>query len=439
MEKIKAFFSGKKFYENIGWKLLALVLATILWLVVISITDPIGKKTYYDVPVRLVNQSVITSDNKTLEVLDNSNILATVTLKAPRSILQEFGNSNDYILARADLNSISSDMTSVPIELSTTKYSDKIDSIRGSEENVFVSIENKETVQMPLQATTSGEVERGYIIGDVELAQNQIRISGPESVINRISKAIVDVQITGFTENISTEADVVLLDSTGQEISLHNLELNVKSVKVGVEILATRKVPVRFSTMGAPLEGFETTGEVLCTPESVLVAGSKSAMKMVDEIAIPATELNLTGQSGNLTALLKIENYLPAGVRLGDPAYNGNVSITVYVEPQIEQKYEINIHDIVMDYAPVEYNVEILSEDEFVTFVTRGLAQNIEKIRLSQLNCRIDFSDYANSHNIENYKEGEYKLNVMMDLPDGVILAQPLTIDVSLTPIAVNE
>lgn len=433
---LKERFSKKHLLENIGLKIASLLIAIALWFVVVIITDPIVTGTYRNVPVRIVNADVITSQGKTLEVIDDTQVIPVVTLKAPRTVIGELGTSIDNIVATADMNNLSADGTSVVIDLTTTKYSDKIDSIRGSLATMKVSIEPRKTIQLPLFATTSGEIESGYILGTVAPVQNQVRVSGPESVISTVKTASVDVQVTGFTGNISTEADIVLYDIDGNVIPRSNLELNVNSVRVDAEILATKKVPLYFSTSGVPAEGYAVTGEFECNPEVVVIAGSKSSIDKITEINIPSSVLNITGQSDNMLSVINVGDYLPDGVKFGDSSYNGKATITVFIEPLVEREFELPIKDISVTGVPEEYEIELLHTSDSTSFTLMGLAQDLEKIKVSDLNARVDFDDFALLvDDMSEIKDGTYEFYLVMDLPEGVEVTRPIGVWGKLTNI----
>lgn len=428
---LKDKFTKKKLTENLSLKIISLVIAIGLWFIVISITDPVINYQYKNIKVQIANEDVITSAGNTLEIIDGTNIIPVVNVKAPRSVINELGT--DDIIAVADMKNLSNDGTTVDIEFSTSKYSDKIESIRTSFEKVHVNIETRKSIQLPIYATTSGEIESGFILGDVEPNQNQVRVSGPESVISRVKKASVDVMVTGFTSNISTQADIVLFDENNEIIPQDNLSLNINSVKIDVEILATKKVPIAFATSGTPSEGFAVTGEVECDPELVVIAGNKDVMAKVNEIFIPASELNITGQTENMFSIIDLEKYLPGGVRLGDSSFGGKASITVYIEPIVEKEFTLHLRNIGVTNVPEGYSVKIQDDDGTVNFTLLGLAQDLEKIQLSSLGCHVDFDDFALLNDMSKFKKGEYELYLVMNQPDGVEISKPVGVSVYIS------
>lgn len=429
---IKSRFSKQNLLNNIGLKIGSLVIAILLWLVVVNVTDPIGTQPFRNVKVNIINTSVITDNGKTFEILDGSDVLSSVTIRAARTILQELGTSNDVIIATADLSKLSPDGQTVPIEFSTSRYNEKVETIRSSSNVLRVNIENRKSIQLPIIATTSGEVESGYILGSVTPQQNQVRISGPESKVALIKSAEVDVQVTGFTEAISTMADIVLYDEEHEVLPKTSISMNVESVRLDAEILATKRVPVYYATIGTPAAGYDLTGEIVCSPETVVIAGTKEDIENVTEINVPASELNVTGQTGNLSAIIDLNKFRPSGIRFADPNFNGKVTFTVYIEGFVENSYSVNLKDVSIDNVPIGFKAEFVESDNIVEYTVTGLAQNIEKLNPDTLGYRVDLSDYQMINDIAEFSEGEYECNLVLDLPEGVELSEPVLITVKL-------
>lgn len=421
------------FSQNIGLKVLSIVVAIVLWFIVINITDPPDKQSYKNIPVRILNQEVISEEGKTLEILNDTNVISNVTVKAPRSVIRELGSSSDAIIATADMNNLSYDETRVPIQLSGSKFNDKIESIKGTIDTLEVSIEMRKTIQLPIRAVTSGDIESGYVVGDITQAQNQVRVSGPQSKIAKISSAYVDVQVTGFKENISTSADIELYDADGNELDTSNLDMNITSIKVDVEILATKKVPLKFKSTGTPAEGYDVTGIIDAEYDSITIAGLQSVIDRYDSITIPESALNVSGLSSTLNAVVDINDYLPSRVRLADSSFNGLVDVAVYIEPIQEKTVSVFLRNIEVENIPDGFSsTEWEEKNDYVEFTLMGLSQNLENVQLSQLDFMVDFSDYALMNDISGFRPGIYKLPLVLDLPEGVWMKEPVEVSVRL-------
>ena len=111
----------KTLVNNLGFKILAVVLAFILWLVVYNIDDPKKSKTF-TTNVTVENASAVTDMNKYYEVLDGTNTV-TFTVTGKRSELEKLDDTD--FSAVADMNRLiindKGNKASVPIEISAKR------------------------------------------------------------------------------------------------------------------------------------------------------------------------------------------------------------------------------------------------------------------------------------------------------------------------------
>lgn len=66
-------------------RILAVIVAVLVWIIVVNVSDPIIESTYSGVPVEILNADLISKQNQTYEILDDSNTIS-VTITAKRSI-----------------------------------------------------------------------------------------------------------------------------------------------------------------------------------------------------------------------------------------------------------------------------------------------------------------------------------------------------------------
>ena len=322
-----------RIFHNWGLKLISLVFATCLWFFVTNYQDPETVLTVNNVPVKLLHTDSVTQEGKVCTVLNDSDTIPVVTVTAPRSVVDSLGAEN--IVATADVEDIAADNT-VPIVLTTNKYSDSITSIVGSTKRVALSIEDLEQASFTIEAALIGNVAEGYEIGSISLEQNQVRVKGPASEVKRVNRAGVTVDVSGVESSISTNAEIHLYDEDGVDLDIDkNLELNIDKVMVNVEVLPKKEVPIKIAVSGTPAEGYRLTGETTVEPGRVTVTGKRAALEKVTEISIPSAELNVTGRTKSLTKTFNIANYLPDGVQLAEGELD-TVKVTVEIVPTEE-------------------------------------------------------------------------------------------------------
>ncbi len=421
----------KKLTANWGLKLASLIFAVLIWFFVTNINDPVISVRYTNIPVSLKNTNLITDQGQIYTVLDNSDVINSVTIYAPRTVIDSLTQNN--VVATADVQDLSS-LNTVSINVDTNKYRDKIDRIVLSSDVVKLSVERKATKTLALTATTSGVLSEGYVIGDVSTEQNMIRISGPESIVNKVSKASVDVDVTGFTSNIGTDADIVLYDNEGNPIeSLQSLTMNIKTVRVNVVIYETKYVPVTYSITGEPAAGYALTGEIESNPEKVLIAGRSNIIASVNEIRVTDDSLNVSGYTGNLTSTVDLSRFLTSGVYFGDKEFSGTASVVVHIGPIVDKTLDINIRSIELDDGIEGFNIKIDDgEYDRVSLTVQGLQSALSGVNASVISGTVDLSNLKSQAGAGNLKDGTFSVPVNWNLPNGVSVKNPVEVYVTV-------
>lgn len=424
----------KKLTSNWGLKLASVVFAAILWFLITNINDPVVSQTFYDVPVTIKNTSLITENGQVYEVLDDTDVISTVKVYAPRTAIDSL--SKDNIVATADVANMTSNYT-IPISLSTNKYSNEIESISGSIDTVKLDVEDKATKTLALTATTSGTLEDGYIVGTVSTEQNLIRVSGPESIVSQIKSAVVDVDVTGFTSNIGTDADIKLYDEEGNVISEGNLTLNITSVRVNVTILETKRVPIVYTITGTPASGYQLTGVIDSTPDTILIAGRSSALSEVDFIGVSDALLNVQGLTENLETTIDLTDYLPSNISFGDSDFNGIVSVVVHIEETKSKTVDLDVSSFTISNVPEGYQVTIVTGEEegdtTQSITVSGLQAALDTATASTITGEIDMQEFMDSRELDNLVAGTYSTSVDLTLPDGVSTSDSVSVQILIT------
>ncbi len=407
--------------KNWGLKLGSFLFAAALWLVVTNINDPVISMKVSDVSVTIKNGNLITDNGQIYEVLDGTDTIDTVTIRAPRSVIDSLNASN--VVAVADMNDLTS-VNTVAIQLSTNKYNDKLESIRGSIDSVKLNIENSLTKSLPLKTGTVGEVREGYMVGDITTDQNLVRISGPESVISQVSKAMVEVGVSGFTSDITTDADIRLFDEDGTEIKSDSITKSISKVRVNVEILEKKSVPIQYTVTGTPAEGYQLTGEMESTRDYVTIAGASKTIQNISAVEIPENVIDVSGAAEDVTTLVNLKEYLPDGVELAEEDFTGTVSITVYVEREIEKTVSVNVEDIQITGVPEGYEAAITEPEETCEIVLVGLASELNTVSASELETTVDLAAWLEEEELEELSRGSYWMPVTVSVGEEILAQQ---------------
>lgn len=410
---------GKKLTNNWSLKLIAILFALILWFAVINVDDPVVSETFKNVPVQLVNTEVLTEAGMTYEVLDNSAVIETITIYGPRTLVESL-NEND-IIAKADINDITVANT-VAINVSVdARNSSKITNIRSSLECVKLNIEASKNKQMVINATTSGKLASGYIVGGIELDQNRIRVSGPESIISKIATAKVNVDVTESSSDVATYGTVRLYDKDGVEIQSDLLVKSTEKVHINVNVVPTKYVPIKYQLTGTPADGYDVVEDsITCDIMTVLIAGETEVLRNVDEILISGEELSIEDASETKEFTISLKNYLPNNIILGDKEYDGKVTIKVPVEEVVTEVVELLQSNITVTNIPAGMQVKLVDVPDYTELEVTGVVSKVRDVMTNDVTAVVDMNAVLPSTGLSAWLEGTYEVETDVNVPEDV-------------------
>ncbi|MBQ7359839.1 MAG: hypothetical protein IJW63_07090 [Lachnospiraceae bacterium] len=424
----------KKLLNNWLLKILSLAIAFMLWFIVINVENPVDEKSFSNIKVNFINTDILDEENKVYQVLESTDVVRTVRVEAPRKVLDELTSSD--IVAEADFADVTINDT-VEIKFYSIKSNSEIRAISGNIDMVRLNIEDKKTKRLVLSVETSGEPEEGYVIGTPVLDQNRIEVSGPESIISRIYAAKMKVDVSDSSSEISTYATVKLYDTAGNEISKENLTMNTQTVKVKVPVLATKEVKLVFEYTGQPAEGYAATGKIEPEESKLIIAGTPIAIASVSRILIPASELDLTGRTTDLTKIVNVRDYLPEGVTFTN-GFNGKVTVTVDVEPLQEKEFTIKASQISAVGIPEGFFVTLPNAQTEYKVRLRGLQDELDEVDATLIQGYVQIDNMLESLDVQEVVPGVYQATVDLDFADSVSQVAELQIEIILGKEEIN-
>lgn len=426
----------KKIFHNWGLKLTSLLLAFLIWFLVAKFGDPIVTVPFPNVHVVLKNTEQLEKENKVYEVLDNTDTVR-VTVRIPTSMRGQLRASD--IVAEADMNKLT-EINTIAISYYIPNVEE--DSISGDHDVVRLSVEERMTKWIRLQSQIKGEVAENYMVAGTSADQNRIEVSGAKSMIEKISYASVELDVTGATNTISMNVEPQLYDAEGKRLDLTGISQNVDYVHMTVEVLATKEVPVEYNVMGAPAEGYMTTGKTECSQKTVKIAGSSSALSGVNRILIPEEAIDVSGQSSDMKVDLNLKEYLPDGVRLVDTGSGSRVTVTVYIEPRVEKKLKLYAWNFNIVNVPEGYEAKVTVKEGAETGVPvdevpydlniAGLRGDVNGIRQDSLIGTVDIEAWMQEKQMENPRSGIYEIPAEFALPEKVEQQNEVAVRVTL-------
>ena len=409
-----------KLTTNLGLKVIAFIFAVFLWFIVVNFDNPVGSSTFRDIPVQILNDDIITSAGEVYQVEGDRTV--TVVVYATREVRQKL--TSDNIVATADIKQIDSTGRLVPIEVTINGFSGESVTAEAIPRNLTIQREKSGKKVMSLTVDTEGvKLADGYILGDASVEPDQVTITGAESVLDQVDRAVAQVdEVEGVSEDSVLPASLVLYDANGNELNQTQLSNNLgeEGLSVSVEVMKVKGIPVVFDVEGSPAEGYKYSGCV-STPESVQVCGKSEDIDKISEIDVPASVIDISGASEPIEMSVDITPYLPEGVELVDEN-SGNVKVTVKIEQEGTLSVDFMVSSIRINNLAENLQVSYEPDAE-ITFRFTGDEDLLDTLDISNA-VSVDLSDYD--------RPGTYDIPVKVNLPEGISQDGQVTVQLTL-------
>ena len=418
------------FTKNLGLKIVSVLAAFVLWLVVVNVDDPVISKTYTGIAVEILNDNVLTDQGKCYEIADDMATV-NVVVTANRSVID--GMSKDYIKATADLKALTT-VDTVPVEVRSTRYSDRIESVTTRDAYIKLNIENLIRKEVAVSTGYEGVPAEGYILAGVENALSTVFVTGPESLVSRVSTVKAVADISGISRDFTITEPLLPYDSQQEVIEDERISLSRTVTEIKYIIYATKTIPISSGYSGDPAPGFGATGSVITEPDSVLIAGKGENFEDMEVVYISPDQVSVEGATGDVTVAVGIKDRLPTGVIFADPEFDPNVTVTVAIAENERKIIEVPISNITIENVPEGLSAAIVDVGVALPVEVQGIGDSYDRFSGDLAIGKIDAAALVPRNVSEAPAEagtmipGEYNGLVTFDFPGGVSLTNPVSV-----------
>lgn len=402
----------KKLTSNLWLKIVSVVVAFLFWLVIINITDPTTSKTFYDIPVQILNENVITSANQVYEIEDGDTV--HVTVKGKRSFVETL-TENDFT-ATADLSELSK-VNAVSIDVRLNKESPSSVDVDWNNAVLKVNLEKRVTKKFKVEVAYEGDLSENYVLGEMVAKPNIVEVSCGESKFKKIDHVGVVVSLNGESEDFESEYSPILYDANGDALDDTNVTFSNDAIRVSTEVLETKEIPVYVTTTGRPAEGYRLV-QTDYKPESVRVSGTKEALSKEVSIKIP---IHIDGEKKDIEKEIMLTDYLPAGLTLvGDTE---TVSVRCDIEKDGQRVLSLTSADIAVRNLPQNYTMNFEPESEKYSVELLGEDAVLADVNIADLGAYVDLTGLT---------DGSHTLELKFSLPMGIRVKNKIKVKVHM-------
>lgn len=370
--------------------LLALVFACGLWLFVVTVEQPESEQTYYEIPVIYQNNGEELLKDRGLMIVSERPTV-TLKLKSTRTNLRNLNESNINILVNlANVTTPGPHSLNYTISYPGNVPASEVSVVSASMEQISIKVENRVTKPIDVEVKTVNDVpDPATMIAltdmeQIELDYRTIEVTGPESAMQNVDKAVVYVDLEGHTQTIAGEYPFVLCDEEGNPADTAHLTVNpdIEAVNVVLKIHRIKELTLKVKvTPGAGAT--ELNSSITVNPEKITVYGPESVLENLEYLEVGVVDLaTVTKDETKFFPIL-----LPEGV-------THKLSIT---DATVEIKFpnlltrRLVVENV--DFLNLPEGLEAQLKNESLNVTLRGLAGQMGSIRVSDLTVTVDMSD----------------------------------------------
>ena len=367
--------------------LLSIAIAFGLWLYVITYVSSASESTFYNIPVVFEGEALL--NDRGLMLSNKEDTTITLVLSGSRSDLAKVNSSN--ITVKASLTGIYEPGENIPLTYSISYPGDVPSNAFVEEsknpETVRVSVEklvsNKE---IPVMVKYNGTaVPEGFMCDkeNAQLDHNVILISGPGSVADQISQAIIEVDLTEQRESISQSYRYTLCDGEGNPVDAENITVNTEEVHLDLKIRRVKEVALKVNVVyGGGVA--ENNVAVTLDNDTIRLSGGEAVLDALgDEILLGSI---------NLADLDKSQE-VPMPINLPEGVTNetGITEVTVTVRFIGVSTREMSVANIEILNVPEGMEVDLITKK--LTVIVRGPTGMLSNLTEEDIFATVDFAD----------------------------------------------
>ena len=260
--------------------IISVVISIVIWVYMSMNASNDTTVTIANVPIQMeLSES---ARDLGLQIFTGEEQTASVTVTGNRAILGSVAASDVTVTAAASSANTSGNYT-LPVSAAKKNPTSNFQISNSTPSSVNVTVDYYKESNFPIQDGITYSVETGYY-GVATLPYSSVTVSGPQSEVMKIKKAVAVATVTGsLKESTDVEAQIVLYDANDNALSTKLMTLSVTSMTVNVAVLPEKDVYVTPAYVNKPT-GLDLNDLMTIQPSSILLAGPDDVMKNVNYV-----------------------------------------------------------------------------------------------------------------------------------------------------------
>ena len=399
--------------QKIIVQLVCLLLSLGLWIYVTNIENPIKSYELSRVPVEIKNADSLKDAGLAL----SPNQEFYVNLKIEGNSQDLFSVDKSDFTISVDLNEfvLKNGENKITVNIENSPSTVKIKNSNGL--TITIKTEAYSTKEVPVKSKINVISKSSYYVATPIFSPETIIVSGPESLVNKVTKVVAEGEESNAIKTIVKNYIVIPVDENDKEVT--GIQLSQKWAEAIIEINEGKIVPIKINTTGTLPSGLRLKS-ISSTTTEIGITGPESALSSINEIGTETINLSEIKDSTNIDVALGI----PDGILI----HNGENSITVSIVVE-----KVQTKEFIIDYSMIgqQEGINIVPDNNKVTITVSGFEDVLNTLTEANFTAELDVSEYTeegefskaptvnlvgvDNVNIDNVSE--IKLTVSKDIP----------------------
>lgn len=304
---------GNAFVKNLKTLILSVVCAIIIWFAISiqlfpNVTDHIDNVTVIAEPTQYMK-------DENLQITDYDETV-TIHIQGKRYVIGTL--TADDFAASLDLSGVTTPGTHTVSVIVNKVEANNDYEITTSGLTSKITVERIISEDIPIEVNTSNisvADELQIQESDIELSSDTIKVSGEESLVKSVAKAVIEPVFEGvMTETTEVQGVVSLYNSAGTKIENPNLDYNSNNYTVTIPIYRVKTLPLNVSII-YPDNFNENSLPYTIQPEEITIAAPANDTSIENLEKIDVGEINLANITSRDLQGINLAISLPDGYK----------------------------------------------------------------------------------------------------------------------------
>lgn len=254
------------FRRNLLKKLIALAVAFLMWVFVMTDQDPAIEGSY-TVP--------LTISNATYELIPiSSNKTIQIRARAPRSNFVKY-DANAFRVY-ANLDGLGEGNHQITPQVVMPQGFELLETYPAT---LNIKLDSLIERQMPIELITTGSIAQGSSIKEIRKSMDAVTIVGPKSFVEQVARVYSMINFSGNASSFEMQIPMRAVDAKENPLTNVRVVPSVITVSVDIESGVRKKIVPVVAEMTAP-EGWELR-KITIEPAQIEISGAESVINPI--------------------------------------------------------------------------------------------------------------------------------------------------------------